>query len=96
MTIEVQFETRRATARREESQIETLLRDLNRAVATLEADIAAEEARARVSDPADVAYPMLARVLAVRRQNLQTTIALFEQRLATLRQIFPERVRSAA
>jgi hypothetical protein len=34
---------------------------------------------------ANVTYPLLARTLAARRDNLRDTIAVFEQRLATIK-----------
>jgi hypothetical protein len=96
MKIEHQFETRRATALREAAQIETMIRDLNQAAARLAADAMAEEKRVGISDPHDTAYPILARVLSVRRENLQATVAALEQRVASLRHIFPELVDFAA
>jgi hypothetical protein len=96
MRFQPQFETRRAAALREAAQIETLLRSLGENTGRLDADIAAEEERAGISDPTNAAYPILARVLTVRRRNLEATINTFEQRLATLRQIFPEPADSAA
>jgi hypothetical protein len=57
---------------------------LDRLVRTLDYDIAAEEERAQISDRSDVAYPILARTLAVRRDNLRDTIAALEPRLANL------------
>jgi hypothetical protein len=96
MKIQPQFETRRAIALREAAQIETLLGSLGVSAERLDADIATEEERAGISDPANAAYPILARVLTVRRRNLEATINTFEQRLATLRQIFPEHLDSVA
>jgi hypothetical protein len=40
--------------------------------------------RARVSDRRDAAYPILARTLAARRDNLKETIAALEKWLAGL------------
>jgi hypothetical protein len=96
MKIEHHFETRRATALREAKQIETMIRDLNQAAERLGADVVAEERRAGISDPHNTAYPILARVLSVRRENLMATIAVLEQRAASLRQIFPELAEFAA
>jgi flagellar protein FliJ len=90
MKIQPQFETRRAATLREATQIETLLRRLRESAETLDFEVATEEKRVGVSDPANQAYPILARVLTVRRKNLQTTIGTLETRLATLRQIFPD------
>jgi len=70
---------------REAAQIRTLISDLDRIVQMLNCDIATEEERARISDRSDVTYPLLARTLAARRDNLRDTIAVFEQRLATIK-----------
>lgn len=90
MTIESQFEARRHSVLREVTQIEAMIRDLTRSAARLQSDAVAEETRAGISDPHDTAYPILARVLTVRRENLKATIAALEQRVETLRQFFPE------
>ena len=59
--------------------------DLNRTVCLLGCDIATEEERARISDRSNSAYPILARTLAARRDNLRDTIAALEQRLTTIK-----------
>jgi hypothetical protein len=68
--------------------------DLDRMVQLLECDIATEEELARVFDRSDVAYPLLARTLAARRDNLRDTIAAFEQRLATIKAALVEPIAS--
>ena len=73
------------SALREAAQIRILISDLDRIVQILNCDIATEEERARISDRSDVTYPLLARTLAARRDNLRDTIAVFEQRLATIK-----------
>jgi hypothetical protein len=60
-----------------------LISDLDRQVRILDHDIAAEEERARVFDPFNAAYPILARTLAARRDNLKETIAALEKWLAS-------------
>jgi hypothetical protein len=55
-----------------------LIGDLSRSVAFLAADIELEEERAGVRDLADPAYPVLARSLRVRRENIGATIASLE------------------
>ena len=70
---------------REAAQIRILISDLDRIVQILNCDIATEEEHARVSARSDVTYPLLARTLAARRDNLRDTIAVFEQRLATIK-----------
>jgi hypothetical protein len=78
------FERANDVALREVAHISTMISDLDRVVGILDCDIATEEERARISDRSDAAYPMLARTLAARRDNLRDTIAALEQRLANL------------
>ena len=73
-----------AAALREAEQIRTLIADLDRVVLNLDCDVAAEEERAGVADRSEAAYPILARTLATRRDNLRDTIVALEQRLANL------------
>jgi hypothetical protein len=72
------IETLRDTAAVNRLQIVTLIGDLSRKVAILTADIAHEETQARVRDLSDPAYPVLARSLRARRENLRATIAMLE------------------
>jgi hypothetical protein len=72
------IETLRGTAAVNRLQIATLIGDLSRKVTILTADIAHEEARAGVRDLSDPAYPVLARSLRVRRDNIVATIAMLE------------------
>jgi hypothetical protein len=65
---------------REALQISELIADLDRIVRFLNNDIAAEEERARVFDLSCAKYPVLARMLAERRDNLAATIAALETR----------------
>ena len=73
-----------ATPAREALQTRVLIADINRVVQILDGDIAAEEERARIFDRSQGKYPMLARTLAARRDNLVGTITLLEERLSTL------------
>jgi hypothetical protein len=66
---------------RETAQISEMIGDLGRLVRILDCDIATEEECAGVSDRSDAAYPMLARTLAMRRDNLKGTVAALERRL---------------
>jgi hypothetical protein len=66
-----------------------MIGDLDRSVRLLNCDISTEEERARIFDRSDVAYPMLARTLAARRDNLRDTITALEQRLSKLDQAQP-------
>jgi hypothetical protein len=70
---------------RETAWIGALIVDLGRRAQLLEDDIAAEEERARVFNRSDAAYPIAARILAVRRENVKATIATLEKQLASLK-----------
>lgn len=73
-----------ATASREAVQTRRLIADLDRIVQIIDSDITSQEEQARVFDRSQVEYPMLARTLAARRDNLRHTIAALERRLATI------------
>jgi hypothetical protein len=73
------------TSQREAEQIGTLINDLGRIVQLLNCDIETEEERAGVSDRSNAAYPILARTLAARRDNLRETMAALERRLVTIK-----------
>ena len=62
-------------------QIRRLIEDLRRIVAILDAGIAEEEAQARILDPTKPEYPFLARALAARKANLESTMASLERRI---------------
>ena len=68
----------------EMAQIRTLISDIDRTLQILQSDIETEEERARVSDRSDPTYPMLARQMAMRRDNLKRTIAALEDQLFEL------------
>jgi hypothetical protein len=72
------LETLRGTAAANKLQIATLIGSLSRSVALLTVDIEHEEARAGVRDLSDPTYPVLARSLRTRRENLGATIAILE------------------
>jgi septation ring formation regulator EzrA len=78
------FERANDVGLREAARIGILIADLERTVRILDCDVASEEQCTGVSDPTDAAYPMLARTLAARRDNLKETIAALEKRLAGL------------
>jgi hypothetical protein len=56
------------------AQIETLIGRLARTAGVMDADIRQEEQLASVSNPRDPAYPMIARALKARRDNLTSSI----------------------
>ena len=69
---------------REAAQIRSMIASLNREVATLDANIAAELRTSRIRDPRHYAYPTSARAMDLRKQNLNATIASLSQRLDQL------------
>ena len=73
-----QLETRPETAAANKLQIATLTSDLSRTVEILTADIEHEEERAGVGDLSDPTYPVLARSLRARRDNIRATITALE------------------
>ncbi|WP_210189219.1 hypothetical protein [Bradyrhizobium erythrophlei] len=81
MNMHPRFETARASAIREVAVVSKILTDLVRTLELIESDIAAEEERASISDRSDPKYPMLARSLIERRNNIKMTIAALEQRI---------------
>ncbi len=83
-----QFGTESGIASKEASeQIRMLIADLSRTVQILDADIAAEERRARVQDLSDADYSVLTGMLGMRRRNLMVTIASLEDRLESIEHI---------
>ena len=72
------LETPRRTAAINGLQIATLIGSLSRSVALLTVDIEHEETRVGVRDLSDPAYPVLARSLRTRRENIRVTIASLE------------------
>jgi len=72
------------TASRQAALIQSIIDDLGRTVQILRVDISTEEERTRVSDRADPLYPMVARTLLVRLENLEVTIADLKNRRTSL------------
>jgi septation ring formation regulator EzrA len=68
---------------KEVAQVSALISDLDRVVRALESNIAAEEERSGVSDPFNANYPILARMMTARRNNLKETIEALERRLSS-------------
>ena len=57
--------------RRRVAQIETMIADFERMAGDLDREIAAEEQKAGISDPAHFAYPTYAKAATQRRDNLR-------------------------
>jgi hypothetical protein len=79
------FDTREVL-QREAILIWRMIADIDRTVRLLDCDVTTEEERVGISDRSDAAYPILARTLAARRDNLKDTITALEQRLSKLDQ----------
>jgi hypothetical protein len=78
------FENVSPTAVREAACIENMIADMRRVVQVLDCDVQTEEERSRICDRSDARYPILARQLAARRDNLRVTIAALEARLSSI------------
>jgi hypothetical protein len=81
-------ELKRAAAeqsRRHVLRIETMIKESSLHAAELEEVIAAEEARAGISDPKHFAYPCYAKATAQRLGNLRSTIDELKKRLPQFR-----------
>lgn len=70
-------------ARRRLAQIDAMIADFERMAVELDRDIAGEEERSGISDPAHFAYPPLAHAARSRRDNLRRSVEdLIAQRTA--------------
>jgi uncharacterized protein with PhoU and TrkA domain len=77
--------------------LETMIREFTSTAANLAREIAIEEERSKIKDPANVAYSTLAKALAVRRGNLLMSSADAETRLLEAqRQLDETRARASA
>jgi hypothetical protein len=76
MRVLYQFEN----SSREASRLRSMIEDLKRGVLILEADTAAVVEFERQADPTKSAYPIAARTMKARRDNLLRTILTLEQR----------------
>jgi hypothetical protein len=72
----------------EAKRIEAIILDLKRGVLILNHHIEAELEHAGIRNPSHFAYPLSARALLVRRENLKTTIAVLSDRLPKTNQAF--------
>jgi hypothetical protein len=63
-------------------QLRTMIAGLEREIANLDLSIRSELELSRVREPSHFAYPILARTMQGRRENLQATVAALSDRLA--------------
>ena len=68
--------------RRRVTQIEMMMADFQRMAAELDREVAHEEGRAGISDPAHFAYPTYARAAAGRRDNMRQSAAALDGQLS--------------
>jgi hypothetical protein len=78
------FETVNRTSARDAECIGIMIADLRRVVQVLDCDVQTEEERSLMFDRSSAQYPMLARTLVARRDNLKATIAALEARLSSI------------
>jgi flagellar FliJ protein len=71
--------------RRKVAEIETMIGDFNHMACDLDRQIAIEQERAGVSDVNHYAYPTFAKAAIERRNNLATSVAGLEAKLALAR-----------
>jgi hypothetical protein len=90
------FESARQTAKTEAERVRGMIADLSRTVHLLDCDVAAEEERCRIYDLSDAEYPMLARNIAARSENLKATIAALEARLTSTISVAATEVRKGS
>jgi hypothetical protein len=88
--------TGRETALRQAAVIRGMIYDLGRSIQILNIDILTEEERVRVFDRSDPAYPILARTLTARRDNLIVTVADLQERLRAIIATIPAAMPEAA
>jgi ABC-type transporter Mla subunit MlaD len=81
------LESTSQTTTNEAGRVRTIIADLSRVIQILDYDVATEEGRSQISDQLNAEYPMLARTIAARRDNLKATIAVLEARLASANSI---------
>jgi hypothetical protein len=84
------------TALRQAAVIRGMMHDLGRTIQFLDIDISTEEERGRIFDRSDPAYPILARTLTARRDNLIVTVADLEERLRAIIATIPAAIPEAA
>lgn len=76
--------------RRRVVQIESMIADFTRMVADLDREIASEEQRSGISDPAHYAYPTFARAAVTRRDNLKRSADELKDQLAEAKGLLGE------
>ena len=73
-----EIEVKKRTA----TQLRTMMANLEQEIANLDVSIGSELALSRVRKPSHFAYPISARMMQARRNNLTATVAALSDRLA--------------
>jgi hypothetical protein len=81
--------TAQETALRQAAVIQGMINDLGRTIHILNIDILTEEERVLIFDRSDPAYPIIARTLTARRDNLVVTVADLAERLRAITATIP-------
>jgi flagellar export protein FliJ len=76
--------------RRQVAQIETMIAEFERMAGDLDREIALEQERAGIADPAHFAYPTYAKAARQRRDNLVRSAVELKQQLADARAVFDD------
>lgn len=91
---ELREESRRrmqiAARHRDAARIRAAIHDFESHIATIDAELRAELEKCAVRDPAHYTYPMAARALTARRENLTSTSTALKDRLAKIVQFLPQ------
>jgi hypothetical protein len=96
------FETKRPAVRKNSVQqtqvltIRSMIAEVDHLIMALDRSIEIEQERTRVNDRSHYAYPMSARAMETRRNNLKMTRDALAERLSTLADSKPNLVTSAA
>ena len=70
------------------AQIESMIADFARMVVDLDREIASEEQKSGISDPAHYAYPTFARAAVARRDNLKRSSDELKDQLEEAKSLF--------
>ena len=76
--------------RRRVAQIESMIADFARMVVDLDREIASEEQKSGISDPAHYAYPTFARAAVARRDNLKRSSDELKDQLEEAKSLFSD------
>jgi hypothetical protein len=81
---------RAARARQDSFQLQQMISDMRRFIAGLDTEITLEEDRVRVHDQSHYTYPITAKTMRTRRDNLMMTITALDGQLQAANRILAE------